>query len=177
VELKRSGDSVEVLVGGRAFSTYYFSAMAKPYLFPLRSAEGTVVTRSFPMVTNIPGEDRDEPHQRAMYFAHGDINGFDFWGEAGFSKWSRHSLSTFGRTVFRKLDEMQNGPDSSTLRAEFDLITQEGKAIAEETQGYIFRGMNVRGPSTANLRSMRAMGPSGWATPRRACLPSASSRL
>jgi Family of unknown function (DUF6807) len=140
VELKRSGDSVEVLVGGRAFSTYYFSATAKPYLFPLRSAEGTVVTRSFPMVTNIPGEDRDEPHQRAMYFAHGDINGFDFWGEAGFSKWSRHSLSTFGRTVFRKLDEMQNGPDSSTLRAEFDLITQEGKAIAEETQGYIFRG-------------------------------------
>ena len=32
VELKRSGDSVEVLVGGRTFTTYYFSAaVAKPY--------------------------------------------------------------------------------------------------------------------------------------------------
>jgi hypothetical protein len=99
VELKRSGDQIEVRVGGRAFTTYYFDvAVAKPYLFPLRSAEGTVVTRRFPMVTNIPGEDRDEPHQRAMYFAHGDINGFDFWGEAAFSRWSHHSASTFGRT-------------------------------------------------------------------------------
>jgi hypothetical protein len=141
VELKRSGDHIEVLVGGRTFTTYYFDpGVAKPYLFPLRSAEGTVVTRSFPMVTSIPGEDRDEPHQRAMYFAHGDINGFDFWGEAEFPKWSRHSVSAFGRTVFRKLEEMQGGPDSGRLRAEFDLMTQEGKVIAEETQVYIFRG-------------------------------------
>src|SRR5262245_58379599 len=79
VELKRSRDHIEVLVGGHSFTTYYFDvSVPKPYLFPLRSAEGTVVTRGFPMVTNIPGEDRDEPHQRAMYFAHGDINGFDF---------------------------------------------------------------------------------------------------
>jgi len=141
VELKRSGDHIEILLGGRNFTAYYFNATgAKPYLFPLRSAEGTVVTRSFPMVTNIPGEDRDEPHQRAMYFAHGDVNGYDFWGETEFSKWSRHSVSTFGRTVFRKLDEMQSGPESGSLRAAFDLITQQGKVIAEEAQAYIFRG-------------------------------------
>src|SRR3989442_9854041 len=141
VELKRSGDHIEVLVGGRAFTTYCFgSGVAKPYLFPLRSAEGTVVTRSFPMVTNIPGEDRDEPHQRALYFAHGDINGFDFWGEAAFSKWSHHSVSTFGRTVFRKLDQMRSGPDFGVLVVEFDLVTPQEKAIAAETQAYLFRG-------------------------------------
>jgi hypothetical protein len=141
VELKRSEDHIEILVGGRAFTAYYFGAdVAKPYLFPLRSAQGTVVTRSFPMTSSVPGEDRDEPHQRAMYFAHGDINGFDFWGEAAFPKWSRHALSSFGRTVFRKLDEMAAGSDSGTMRAEFDLVTQEGKAIAAETQSYVVRG-------------------------------------
>jgi hypothetical protein len=92
------------------------------------------------MVTDIPGEDHDEPHQRAMYFGHGDINGYDFWGEAAFPHWSRHSASTFGRTVFRKLDEMRGAPESGTLRAEFDLMTPKGDTIATEIQSYIFKG-------------------------------------
>ena len=141
VELRRQGDQIDILIGGRPFATYYFdSAVAKPYLFPLRSAQGTVVTRSFPMVTDISGEDHDEPHQRAMYFAHGDINGFDFWGEVAFPRWSRHSRATFGRTVLRKLDEMSGGAESGTLRAQFDLLTPDGQAIAQETQAFTFRG-------------------------------------
>jgi Methane oxygenase PmoA len=140
VELLRDGSHVDVRIGGRAFSTYYFdAAVAKPYLSPLRSARGTVVTRGFPMVTDIAGEDRDEPHQRAMYFAHGDINGFDFWGEAAFARWSDHPASTFGRTVFRALDELSGGPDRGRLRATFDLVTPAG-TIAEETQSYVFSG-------------------------------------
>ena len=141
VEVKRNGDRIDVLIGGHPFTAYYFgAAAAKPYLFPLRSAQGTVVTRGFPMDPNIPGEDQDEPHQRAMYFAHGDINGYDFWGEAAFPRWSRHSAATFGRTVFRKLDDMRGGPDSGTIRAEFDLVTSEGQVIAAETQAYTFTG-------------------------------------
>ena len=141
VEVKRSGDRIDVLIGGHLFTSYCFgAATAKPYLFPLRSAQGTVVTRSFPMTSDIPGEDHDEPHQRAMYFAHGDINGYDFWGEAEFPRWSRHPTSTFGRTVFRKLEDIQSGPDSGTLRAEFDLVTSDGQVIAAETQAYTFKG-------------------------------------
>ncbi len=141
VELRRSGDHIEVLLGGRPFTTYCFGAdAAKPYLFPLRSAQGTIVTRGFPMVTDIPGEDRDEPHQRALYFAHGDINGFDFWGEAVYQHWSRHSAERFGRTVFRKFDEMRDGPDSGSLKAEFDLLTPEGQTIGSEIQAYTFKG-------------------------------------
>jgi hypothetical protein len=141
VEVQRVGDRIDVVMGGHPFTSYYFGgAAAKPYLFPLRSALGTIVTRGFPMVTDIPGEDHDEPHQRALYFAHGDINGYDFWGEAAYPRSSRHSASTFGRTVFRKLDEMRGGADSGTLRAEFDLLTTHGQAIATEIQSYVFRG-------------------------------------
>src|SRR5204863_10133755 len=79
------------------------------------------------------------PHQRAMYFAHGDINGFDFWGEAAFPKWSDHAASTFGRTVFRRVDDIHGGVDAGTLQARFDLVTPTG-IIGEETQTYRFEG-------------------------------------
>jgi hypothetical protein len=140
VDLTRNGHNVDVRVGGRPFTTYYFDpAVAKPYFFPLRSAHGTVVTRGFPMTPDIAGEDHDEPHQRAMYFAHGDINGFDFWGEAAFPKWSDHPVSTFGRTVFRTVNEIHGGADSGGLQATFDLVTPTG-TIAEEIQTYRFEG-------------------------------------
>jgi hypothetical protein len=140
VELIRDGSHVDVRIGGRPFTTYYFDpAVAKPYLSPLRSARGTVVTRGFPMASDIAGEDHDEPHQRAMYFAHGDVNGFDFWGEAAFPRWSDHPLATFGRTVFRALDEISGGAERGTLRATFELVTPAG-TVADETQTYHFSG-------------------------------------
>jgi hypothetical protein len=139
VELTRRGYHVDVQVGGRPFATYSFDpSVAKPYWSPLRSAQGTVVTRGFPM-TPVAGEDHDEPHQRAMYFAHGDINGFDFWGEGAFPRWSDHPLSTFGRTVFRTIDDIQGGEGGGTLQATFDLVAPTG-IIAEETQTYRVEG-------------------------------------
>jgi hypothetical protein len=140
VELRREQDRIDIVIGGQPFATYYIgNASAKPYLFNLRSAQGTVVTRGFPMV-DISGEDHDEPHQRAMYFAHGDINGYDFWGEAEFSRWSRHPASSFGRTVFRKFDEIRGAAESGAIKAEFDLVTSKGEKIGAETQVYSFRG-------------------------------------
>jgi Family of unknown function (DUF6807) len=127
VELKRQGYHVDITIGGRPFAAYHFNpVVSKPYLYPVRSAEGTIVTRGFPMVKDIPDEDHNEPHQRSMYFAHGNISGFDFWGEAAYRHWSHHSVKTFGRTVFRKLDELEGGPDSGRLKAEFDLVTASG---------------------------------------------------
>ena len=141
VELRRGDKQVEVLIDGRPFTTYYFDpAVAKPFLSPLRSAEGTILTRRFPMQTDVPGEDHDEPHQRAMYFAHGDINGLDFWGEAAFAKWSDHAMSKFGRTVFREVNAISGGPQSGMLRVTFDLQAPDGTPIGEETQSYVFRG-------------------------------------
>ncbi len=150
VELKRSGDQIEVIIGGKPFTTYYFGPEApKPYLHPLRSAAGTIVTRGFPMRKDIPGESTDHPHHRAMFFAHGDINGVDFWGEAKFEEkapvhvagktYTSEDLPK-GRTVFRKLAEMESGPHSGKVRAVFNLVGPDGKVVAEETQAYTFRG-------------------------------------
>jgi len=141
VELHRQGDRIEVRVQGRPFTTYYFPPdIAKPYFQPLRSAQGTVVTRDFPIGNTIPPEhlkDRGlEPHQRPMFFGHGDIDGIDFWGEAVFPKYSDDTV--FGRAVFKKLDTMQSGSGSGALQATFDLTGPRGRVIAEEIQSFVF---------------------------------------
>jgi hypothetical protein len=100
------------------------------------------------MVKNILGESTDHPHHRAMFFAHGDINGIDFWGEAEPTKAQQTAHGHYysseelpkGRTVFRKLEEMQGGADSGSVKADFDLVGPDGKAIGRETQQYVFHG-------------------------------------
>jgi len=146
VELKRAGTHIDVLVGGKPFSTYYFDPdVAKAYFQPLRSAQGTIVTRGFPVVNDVPlSEAHDpsfEPHQRPMYFAHGDVNGYDFWSEQVFQKYfPNESASRYGRMVFLKLDEIRGGADAGVLRAKFGLAGPDGKVFAEEVQSFIFRG-------------------------------------
>lgn len=143
VQLRREGTHVNVTIGGKSFTTYYFDpSIAKPYFMPLRSAEGTIITRGFPIGNTVPPlhrHDRNlEPHQRPMYFGHGNVDGIDFWGEAIYPKWSDDSV--FGRTVMVKLEEMKSGQHSGTLRALFHLVGPRGRIIADETQAFVFRG-------------------------------------
>jgi hypothetical protein len=149
VKLTRHGDRVDVLIAGKPFTSYYFGADSpKPYMHPLRSAQGTIVTRGWPMVKDIPGESHDHPHHRAMFYTHGDINGIDFWGEGTATTAQQTAKGKVytsedlpkGRTVFVKLDEMKSTGTSGSIRAEFNLVGPDGKAIGGETQSYVIRG-------------------------------------
>ena len=100
VQLQRKDKQVDVVVDGRPFTTSFFTTdVAKPYFRPLRSVQGMIVTRDFPIENTIPPEHMKypslEPHQRPMYFGHGNIDGIDFWGEAVFSHYSDDMV--FGR--------------------------------------------------------------------------------
>ena len=143
VEVQQKSDRVDILIGGKPFTTYYFpSDVAKPYFQPLRSAQGTIVTRGFPIGNTIPPEHLHDPsreaHQRPMYFGHGNIDGIDFWGEAVFPEDSDDTV--FGRATLRKLEEVKGGADSGSLRAVFDLTGPRGRVIADEIQSYVFAG-------------------------------------
>src|SRR5262249_1831460 len=73
---------VDILVGGKAFTSYIWpTTLKKPVLYPLRSASGTVVTRGFPLEPR-PGERVDHPHQAGLWFEYGDVNGLDFWNNS-----------------------------------------------------------------------------------------------
>ncbi|HZC44337.1 MAG TPA: PmoA family protein [Acidobacteriaceae bacterium] len=147
VSFTRHGDTIQVKIGDKPFTTYHFDPKtAKAYLQPLRDANGVVVTRGFPIGDTIPAahlhDSSLEPHQRAMYFGHGNINGYDFWSEEVFSKYYGHETSRWGRMVFGKIDEMRGGSSSGTIRATFDLEGPDYKPFAQEIQQFTFRGTN-----------------------------------
>jgi Family of unknown function (DUF6807) len=144
VTLTRHGTAVDVSVGGRPFTTFHFDrAQAKPYFQPLRTAGGVIVTRDFPIDNVVPEDHRKdrslEPHQRPMYFAHGDINGFNFWAEEAFSSFYGQQALPYGRTVFRDLMQMESGRRTGGLRAVFDL-QGGGSTIGTEVQEFTFAG-------------------------------------
>lgn len=146
VSFIRQGNTILVTIGGKPFTTYSFDPKtAKAYLQPLRDANGVIVTRGFPIGDEIPAaHEHDpalEPHQRPMYFGHGDVHGSDFWTEEVFAKYyGQGHPSNYGRMVFRKIEEMQGGASSGVIRASFDLVGPDHKPFAEEIQEYTFSG-------------------------------------
>lgn len=78
-QVRFTPDKIDIAVDGKPFTTFYFGADAgKPYLAPLRTATGKVVTRHFPM-EKVDGETRDHPHHRGLWFSYDDVNGTKFW--------------------------------------------------------------------------------------------------
>src|SRR5947209_20494569 len=80
VELKQAGDDhVSIDIDGQPFSTLYIArSEMKPFLAPLRTSTGIIVTRRWPMET-ISGESRDHPHHRGLFIGYGEVSGAKFW--------------------------------------------------------------------------------------------------
>ena len=114
VEFNRSADRIEVLIGGRPFTTYYFgSAPAKSVSLSLAERPGhhrharlshgkrtfrakTMMSRTSAPCTSLTATSMGTTSGERRSFPAGAVT----------------LASTFGRTVFRKLDEMQWRPRS-----------------------------------------------------------------
>ena len=61
VTLTRHGNTIEVEIGGKPFTTYNFDPIvSKAFLQPLRDAHGVVVTRTLAVGNQVPpGHDKD----------------------------------------------------------------------------------------------------------------------
>ena len=145
VELTRGQNQIDVKIDGKPFTTYYFDPeMAKPYLMPLRTASGEIVTRGFPVRNDVSGFPRGrafEPHQRPLYFGHGDVDGLDFWQEPAFDKfYTDHGHQYYGHMVLKSLEETSQAQETATIRARFTLNDPNNRVIGEETQSFTFRG-------------------------------------
>jgi len=145
VELKRGHDQVEVYIGGQLFTTYYFSDVAKPYLMPLRTPAGVVLSRDFPVANDVgkadPKESSFEPHQRHCTSATA-ISTAWISGRAGFRQiYNDHAKQAFGTWRSR----MSKSKRRSRVRARFRLEDPNRRVIGEETQTYTFGGTDRRG--------------------------------
>jgi hypothetical protein len=126
--------SIQVLIGGKPYTAFYLAPGGnKPYLYPLSTASGAVVTRHFPMEP-FPGETSDHPHQRGLFFAHGDINGSNFWATEPGS-----GIANMGSMKLRGAAETTPGAKSGSIHAVFDGIDAHGATIMTETRDIVFQ--------------------------------------
>lgn len=133
VRFQQEPDRIVVDIGGKPYTTFYLAPGGnKPYVYPLSTASGLVVTRHFPM-EEFPGETKDHPHQRGLFFAHGDINGYNFWATEPTMKNPKK-----GRMQLLKIQEIRGGAKSGTIRALFGGQDPTGKAIMKETRTLTF---------------------------------------
>ena len=72
-------NGVDVLIGGELFAGYVTSPDTQPSVWPIIGPSGHEMTRSFPLGEAKPAEKTDHPHHRSLWFAHGNVNGHDFW--------------------------------------------------------------------------------------------------
>ncbi len=86
ISFQRQPGRIEVLAGSRPVAGFiYDPKYDKPFVYPLRTVSGTILSRGYP-VDPRPGESDDHPWHRGIWWGHGDINGHDFWREQGRDK-------------------------------------------------------------------------------------------
>src|SRR5262245_29364264 len=131
VKITQHGNkTVAVEIDGKPFTDFYVgneNGALKPYLHPLRAASGTVVTRGYPMIPDIPGETHDHGHHRGLWFTHGDVNGLDFWGNE-----VQKDPAKRGTVALVKIDHVRDGADSGEIDATFAWNAPNGKTLLTE---------------------------------------------
>ena len=80
IRVVAAGVDREVHVGDRLFTVYRpDSAGHMPVCYPVLGPDGQELTRRYPQDEAAPGEATDHVHHRSLWFAHGAVNGVDFW--------------------------------------------------------------------------------------------------
>jgi hypothetical protein len=137
VEIRAGKTQADVSIGGKPFTTLYFGPdTTKPYLHPLRTAGGKIVTRRYPM-ENVEGEQRDHPHHRGLWFSHGDVNGWDFWAN---EKNQKGVGKGGGQIVFTRLKSAKGGKKSGAIEASFEWKDGQATALLTDERRITFHG-------------------------------------
>ena len=105
-------------------------------MFPLLAANGTEVTRGFPLATR-PGERVDHPHHYGLWFNHGDVNNIDFWNNSDAIPEKRRLH--YGTILHKGVTLMEAG-EQGRLAIEKDWVMPDGQVILKETTEYTFSG-------------------------------------
>ncbi|NOZ20829.1 MAG: hypothetical protein GXP25_07040 [Planctomycetes bacterium] len=129
VQLRKGEAKVEVTINNKPFTCYNFSRAApKPYCWPVMAPTGKPITRAYPMIKDVPGEQHDHHHHRSWFFTFGSVNGTNFWSETEKSGFTRHV----------KFDRLVSGPVFGEIVARNNWVTRAGKKELEDVRTYRF---------------------------------------
>ncbi|WP_321476338.1 PmoA family protein [uncultured Paludibaculum sp.] len=133
-QVRFAPDAISVTVDGKPFTTFHYGDNdGKPFLAPIYSASGKIVTRGFPMWM-LPGESRDHLHHRGLWFTYDDVNGVKFWEND-----PTYTKGRIGRVVVRDA-KWKDGATKApgTLSAVMEWRDPEGKVLLVENRDMTF---------------------------------------
>ncbi|HLJ48810.1 MAG TPA: PmoA family protein [Bryobacteraceae bacterium] len=129
-----AGQTIDVNIDGKPFTTFYYgNDDNKPFLWPLRTADGKMITRRWPIEKDT-AESHDHPHHRGLWFTYDDVNGVKFWENDPSSK-NPH----IGKLVVEKAD-WKDGNRKQKLAASINWIGPDGKTQLREERVMTFSG-------------------------------------
>lgn len=133
---------VDVLVGGKYFTSYFYpgeSVLKKAVLFPILSAQGTTITRGYPVAPR-PGERTDHPHHVGMWLNYEDVNGYDYWNNSTniIASLQSHKMGT----IFHDAILSSKGGKTGELTTTATWVDESGKGqkVLSEKTTYVFSG-------------------------------------
>lgn len=118
VTLTQLEDRLRVEIGGQLFTEYFFKDVPRPYCYPVIGPGGAPMSRNWPM-KDVANEAHDHNHHRSLWYAHGDINGVDFWSEG----------KGHGKTVHEKFTQIKSGQDVGWFTALDKWVAPDGKTV------------------------------------------------
>ncbi len=122
VQITDEGEKLVIKIGGQLFTEYVYKNVPKPYLYPVIGPGGTPMTRNYPMRKDVEKEDQDHSHHRSIWYAHGEINGQDFWAEGPKS----------GKTVHIAFTEIKSGADLGIIKSQNKLVAVDGTVVCTD---------------------------------------------
>jgi len=128
---------VAIFIGGKLFTSFnYPDSIEKPVLYPIQAANGTVVTRGFPLDTR-PGDPTDHPHHIGLWLNFENVNGLDFWNNS--YAIPKEKKQSYGWIKTDKILETTGG-ETGILSYHANWTNQQNDILLEETTRFEFSG-------------------------------------
>ncbi len=127
VEFEQLPGRAEISLDAKPLTAFHYDRKwDKPFLYPIRTVSGIVVSRGWPVEPRA-GEQQDHSWHRGIWWGHGDINGEDFWREKP------------DKSTSRLVSDGVPKASGESLDIKLAMITSKGTRIGTVTHRYTFR--------------------------------------
>jgi hypothetical protein len=134
--VEKSDAGAVVKIDGQLFTEYVMLSESKPILYPIIGPTGKKMTRDYPMVKDSEEEEHDHPHHRSLWFTHMEVNGWNFWAEAGSG--GKKPASNLGVTKHREFTKLEGGKDKAAIHSINDWVGGDGRKQLEDERRITF---------------------------------------
>jgi len=128
VRIQAAPGKLSIQLAEKPFTEYVYEGASRPYLYPILDPDGARMTRHWPQ-EEFPNEEKDHPHHRSLWWAHGAMNGVDFWSES----------PTAGRIRQTSYVVAHRG-SARILRANNEYVAKDGRVVCTDERELTFSG-------------------------------------